>query len=131
MDQPTGLGICAIVLGAVPGAWSRYYLTLFCQRTFGPNFPYGTLIVNVSGCFFMGFFFSLFQGSLGIAPELDLLVRTGFLGAYTTFSTYGYETFSLWQRGQRNASILYGFGSASLGIIAMILGRELAQIWQG
>ncbi|KAF3890846.1 fluoride efflux transporter CrcB [Tolypothrix bouteillei VB521301] len=121
----------AIAIGAIPGALSRYYLTEFCKRTIGTNFPYGTFIINFTGCLLMGFFFTLFQGIKGFPSEIDLLVRTGFCGAYTTFSTYGYDTLTLWRNGKQGATILYWAGSAILAVIAIVLGRYFANVILG
>ncbi|BAY64750.1 CrcB protein [Calothrix brevissima NIES-22] len=131
LQNVTLLGLLAIALGAIPGAVSRYYLTEFCKRYLGTNFPYGTFIINFTGCVLMGFFFTLFQGIKGFPPEIDLFVRTGFLGAYTTFSTYGYDTLILWNNRQQKATILYWVGSATLAVVGIILGTNLAQIILG
>jgi CrcB protein len=122
------LPVLAIAIGAVPGALSRYYLTELCKTAMGTNFPYGTFIINFTGCLLMGFFFTLFQGIKGFPPEIDLLVRTGFLGSYTTFSTYGYDTLTLWRNGKQVATIFYWAGSATLAVVGIILGRYLAKL---
>ncbi|WP_233153807.1 fluoride efflux transporter FluC [Scytonema sp. HK-05] len=62
-------------------------LAIAIGAAIGTNFPYGTFIINFTGCLLMGFFFTLFKGIKEFPSEIDLLVRTGFLGAYTTFST--------------------------------------------
>lgn len=131
LQNITLFGILAIAIGAIPGAVSRYYITEFCKKNIGLNFPYGTFIINVTGCLLMGFFFTLFKGIKGFPPEIDLLVRTGFLGSYTTFSTYGYDTFTLWRNGKQAATIYYWAGSTMLGLIGIILGRYIAQLIVG
>lgn len=128
MQDAAFLPVLAIAIGAVPGALSRYYLTEFCKRVMGTNFPYGTFIINFTGCLLMGFFFTLFKGLKGFPPEIDLLVRTGFLGSYTTFSTYGYDTLTLWRNGKQVATIFYWAGSATLAVVGIILGRYLAKL---
>ncbi len=125
MENINLLGIIAIAIGAVPGALSRYYLTEFCKSRMGTQFPYGTFIINFTGCLFMGFFFTLFSQIKGFPPAIDLLVRTGFLGSYTTFSTYGYDTLTLWRNGKVGATIVYWVGSAILAVIGIELGRSL------
>lgn len=127
----TLLGVLAIAIGAIPGAVSRYYLTEFCKKAIGTNFPYGTFIINFTGCLLMGFFFTLFKGIPGFPPEMDLLIRTGLLGSYTTFSTYGYDTFSLWRSRQKGATIFYWLGSAVLAVVGIILGQFLAKLIVG
>lgn len=120
--------VIAITMGAIPGAMSRYYLTEFCKKAIGKNFPYGTLLINFTGCLLMGFFFTLFKEIPGFPPNLDLMVRTGFLGSYTTFSTYGFDTFALWENGKKGATIFYWIGSATLAIIGILLGRYFANL---
>jgi fluoride exporter len=131
LKDVTFFAVLAIAIGAIPGALSRYYLTEFCKKAIGTNFPYGTFIINFTGCLLMGFFFTLFKGIKGFPPEIDLLVRTGFLGSYTTFSTYGYDTFTLWRNRKKGATIFYWAGSAVLAVFGIILGRYLAKLIVG
>ena len=77
----------AIASGAVFGALSRFYLTEWSKAKFGTKFPYATFVINLTGCLAMGFFFTISQRLTGYPNELDVLIRTGFLGSYTTFST--------------------------------------------
>lgn len=119
----------AISLGAVVGALSRYYITLWFANRFGTAFPYGTFFINVTGCLAMGFFITLaFERVSAVAPEVRLMVATGFLGAYTTFSTYGLETNVLWRDRSYSLAVFYWAGSAILGVIAVQLGMILARI---
>lgn len=119
----------AISLGAVVGALSRYYITLWFANRFGTAFPYGTFFINVTGCLAMGFFITLvFERVSAVAPEVRLMVATGFLGAYTTFSTYGLETNVLWRDRSYSLATFYWAGSAILGVIAVQLGMILARI---
>ena len=122
------LNLIAIAIGAVPGALSRYYITEWCKKVFGSKFPYGTFLINITGCFVMGFFVTLISGIKGFPIELRLLVATGFLGAYTTFSTYGFDTLTLWRRGNLALTSFYWAGSAIFGVIAVALGIGLAQL---
>ncbi len=119
----------AISLGAVAGALSRYYITLWFANRFGTAFPYGTFFINITGCLAMGFFITLaFERVLAVAPEVRLMVATGFLGAYTTFSTYGLETNVLWRDRSYSLAVFYWAGSAILGVIAVQLGAILSRI---
>jgi fluoride exporter len=131
LQSITLLSLLAIAVGAIPGAASRYYLTEFCKRAIGTKFPYGTFIINITGCLLIGFCFTLFKGIPGFPPEIDLLVRTGFLGSYTTFSTYGYDTLSLWRNNQPGATLFYWAGSAILAVLAIALGRYVAILVMG
>lgn len=118
----------AISLGAVAGALSRYYITLWFANRFGTAFPYGTFFINITGCLAMGFFITLaFERVATIGPEVRLMVATGFLGSYTTFSTYGLETNVLWRDRSYSIAAFYWAGSAILGVIAVQLGVILAR----
>ncbi len=117
----------AIALGAVPGALSRYYLTRWCIQWFGLGFPYGTLVVNLSGALAMGFFATFTMERAIVSPDLRALVAVGFLGAYTTFSTYALDTTTLLQSGEWAKSLTYWSGSAILGVFCLELGSALAR----
>ncbi len=134
MPDPAGLNLAAIraplavSLGAVAGALSRYYVGLWFVQRLGVRFPYGTLFINLSGCLVMGFFMTLAVERFDlIAPEIRLLIAVGFLGSYTTFSTYGLETVNLLQMGQGGAALAYWLGSAVLGVLSLALGQLLAR----
>ncbi|MCJ2544623.1 fluoride efflux transporter CrcB [Thermostichus vulcanus] len=120
----------AISLGAIGGSLSRYYLSLWFAQHFGSSFPYGTLAINLSGCLVMGWFMTLAMERAEIPPEARLLLGVGFLGSYTTFSTYELDSFSLWQQHRFNISLLYWLGSALLGAVAMEIGILLARLWR-
>ncbi|MCC5617520.1 fluoride efflux transporter CrcB [Nostoc sp. CHAB 5836] len=126
MSEPV-INAIAISLGAVPGALGRYYITELSKKLFGNTFPYGTLIINITGCFCMGFFMTLISGIANFPTELMLMVATGFLGTYTTFSTYGFDTLTLWRHGKVGVTTFYGVGSAIFGLIGIQLGAMLAR----
>ncbi|BAQ64893.1 fluoride efflux transporter CrcB [Geminocystis sp. NIES-3709] len=115
-----------ISIGAILGALSRYYLTVYFSRH-SQVFPFGTLIINISGCFFMGIIAFLSQ-ELIVSIPFQLLFVTGFLGSYTTFSTYILESSNLWRNNKKKHSILYWIGSVILGIIALELGINLTKV---
>ncbi len=117
----------AISLGAIPGALSRYYLTLFCARWLGTGFPYGTFLTNITGALVMGFFVTLTLERTITSPELRLLLAVGFLGSYTTFSTYALDTSILLQSGNKGLAMLYWLGSATLGVLGLEIGSFLAR----
>ncbi|BAU07454.1 chromosome condensation protein CrcB [Fischerella major NIES-592] len=117
-----------ISLGAVPGALSRYYLTLFFGRWLGIGFPYGTLFINITGAFLMGLFTTI-ASKLSIPIAVQMLVSVGFLGSYTTFSTYALDTSNLLRTRDYQAALLYWFGSPLLGFISIELGIFLAKMF--
>lgn len=130
LQQPTIRNPIAVSLGAIAGALSRYYLSLWFAQRFGTSFPYGTFFINISGCLAMGFFFTLALERVAIiSPELRLLVAVGFLGAYTTFSTYALDTVTLVDNQNFILAGSYLAGSAILGIISIQLGVILARLW--
>jgi CrcB protein len=118
-----------ISLGAILGANARYWLGGWAAERFGTTFPYGTLIINVTGSLILGFFITLVTDRFMTDPRWRLLVAIGFLGAYTTFSTYTYESVNLILSGQVWMGLLDLFGSSILGAAAVtagiLLGRAL------
>ncbi|MDX2096783.1 MAG: fluoride efflux transporter CrcB [Leptolyngbyaceae cyanobacterium bins.59] len=117
-----------IAMGAIPGAIVRYALTEWMKAKFGDRFPYGTFVINLTGCFLAGLCFILLTRFPQYPKELDLLIRIGFLGSYTTFSTYGYDTLTLSRKNNRMAGV-YWAGSAILGFLAVYLGIGVAMLW--
>jgi CrcB protein len=115
-----------IALGAIPGALSRYYLTLICAQRFNGDFPFGTLLINLSGAFGMGFSATVLQ-KMSTEQWLNGLITVGFLGAYTTFSTYALDFANLLKLGNFKRGLLYGLGSPVGGFLAVEMGIALAQ----
>lgn len=113
-------------LGAIPGALSRYYVTMFFAQWFGTRFPFGTLFANLTGAFVIGLFTTYLLERAIAAPDLRLLVAVGFLGSYTTFSTYMLDTVNLWQTSGW-VGIGYWLGSPILGVVGLQLGSLLAK----
>lgn len=129
LRQPAVRNPIAVSFGAIAGALSRYYLSLWFAQRFGVGFPYGTFFINLTGCFAMGFFVTLaLERVAKIPPEVRLLVAVGFLGSYTTFSTYGLDTITLLRNRTFLEAGLYWVGSAILGIICVQLGMILARL---
>lgn len=116
-----------ISLGAVLGANARYWLGGWAAEKFGAAFPYGTLIINLTGSFVLGLFVTLITDRFLVDPNWRLLIAIGFLGSYTTFSTYTYESVNLMLSGQPGLGLLNLFGSSILGALAAIAGIVLAR----
>lgn len=111
-----------ISLGAVLGANLRYWVGGWAAERFGTSFPYGTLIINLGGSFILGLFITLAMERLLIDPCWRILVAVGFLGSYTTFSSYTYESVNLILKGQAWLGLIYLFGSSFLGGLAVLAG---------
>lgn len=114
-------------LGAIPGALSRYYMTIWFSQWLGTGFPFGTFAINLSGTLLMGFVATLAVERI-IAPDMQLLIATGFLGSYTTFSTYMLDTSVLLRVGNRMKALFYWAGSVVLGGICLEIGIVLARM---
>jgi CrcB protein len=120
-----------IACGGGAGAILRYLAAGWGQRLTDGAFPLGTLLVNLSGCLLIGFIGSMFAGPAIVREEYRLAILVGFLGGFTTFSTFGFETFALlsereWWHAAGNVAI-----SNVLGLFAVWLGFKLALYWQG
>jgi len=118
----------AVCLGAVPGALIRYYLTIWFLQKVGTNFPYGTFVINLSGTFMMGLFTTLTLQRVTLPFNLQLMVTAGFLGSYTTFSTYMLDTSNLLRTRKRVVALFYWAGSAVLGWLSLEAGSCLARM---
>jgi CrcB protein len=116
-----------ISIGAILGANARYWLSGWAAEKFGAAFPYGTLVVNLTGCFALAVFVTLVTDRFLIDPHWRLLITIGFFGSYTTFSTYTYESVNLILNGQPWLGLLNLFGSSILGALAAIAGILLAR----
>ena len=114
--------ILAVALGGAAGALARHGVSTAVAAAFGPRFPLGTLVVNVAGSFAMGWLFALFAERVHVSPEMRLLVMTGLLGAFTTFSTFSVETLALLHAGRW----LAGAANVVLGVALC-----LAAAWLG
>jgi CrcB protein len=117
-----------IGLGGWLGAYSRYRLGLAIAERWGTTFPWATALINVTGCLALGFFGTwAVARAVPLATEWRLLIAVGFLGAYTTFSTFGFETLQLVRNGQMTAAILYVAGSVGIGLLAVWIGAQCAR----
>ena len=110
-----------IVAGAIVGAPLRYFIGARMQEWAGLGFPWGTLLVNVIGCLLIGLVLGL-ADERGMSREARLLLVTGFLGSYTTFSAFGFETFQLLRDGDTGKAIAYVLASNLLGLAAVWAG---------
>lgn len=105
------------------GAIARYAVSLLMARVPSGDFPLGTFVANIGGCFVLGFLASLFAGRLNMEPNIRLMLTTGIIGSFTTFSTFEYETQRLVETGawalaafNAAASLLAGFAAVQIGV---------------
>jgi CrcB protein len=119
--------LLCIACGGGLGAVLRYAVSLGCQRLAGGVFPVGTLTVNVTGCLLIGFLGALLSGPFLLRDELRLGLLVGALGGFTTFSTFGWETFALLNDGEWSRAAANVVGSNVLGLGALWLGYRLAE----
>ena len=118
-----------LILGSAGfiGTLARYYLQGIVQSSAGSTFPFGTMVVNVSGCFILGFLNELFTERFLIDPQWRIFFTIGFCGAFTTFSTLAIETFNLTERNELWHATANVFFSILLGLIFLWLGILLAR----
>ena len=116
-----------IGLGAVLGASARYFLSGYVAKSFASSFPYGTLLINISGSLLLGFFPVLTGERLLVDARWRLLIAIGFCGSYTTFSSYAFETFALFEQGQWLLVAWNIFASNLFCLAAVLTGAALAR----
>jgi CrcB protein len=117
----------AIAIGGVLGCWARYSMTNLMQAIYGRDFPYATLSINILACFMMGFLFVETLERLTISPVLRIGILTGFIGGFSTFSTFAMETLLLAEQGEASKSLLYVALSLLLGMLATFGGAFIAR----
>jgi CrcB protein len=115
-----------VALGGVLGTLARYALGGWIQERAGTWLPWGTLTINVIGSFVLGVVVQSAQ-AMPIPPERRGFLTVGFCGAFTTFSTYAYETIALLQHGELARAALYALGSLAVGLLALVLGLAAGQ----
>jgi len=115
------------MLGGSLGALMRFIISSSVTEKFGSDFPYGTLTVNVLGSFAMGFLAMFLVERMGLDPLLRLGIFVGFLGAFTTFSTFSMETLNLFEQGESLRALVNMFISVSLSVLAVWLGVILGK----
>jgi fluoride exporter len=117
----------AVAVGAAAGGVSRYYLSLAVYSRTGAAFPWGTLLVNVTGSLLLGFLMRYALATPSLSTEMRLLLTTGFCGGYTTFSTFSYETAMLLEDGLYERAAMYALGSVIVALLATVCGFILAR----
>ncbi|PWK69744.1 fluoride efflux transporter CrcB [Aminobacter sp. AP02] len=121
------LHLSLVAVGGAIGASLRHVVNLLALRLMGPNFPWGTMVINIVGSFAMGLFIGWLARRGGASNELRLFVATGILGGFTTFSAFSLDFATLWERGSALPALGYAFASVISAILALFLGLWLAR----
>jgi CrcB protein len=117
--------VVVLSIGGALGVNARYWLGVWMSQWTSPRFPWATVTINVSGSFAIGFLTTALARWLP-HPQARLFVLVGFLGGYTTFSTFEFESLTLWERGEVRLAMLNVAGSVVAGLVAVSLGVVLA-----
>ena len=117
-----------IALGGALGSVARYWVGTSASDRLGIRFPYGTLIVNLSACLLIGLSMEILNRHTNVNPAFRYLIPIGFIGAYSTFSTFEWEMFSNLNSGAFWIALLYVATSLVLGLVAVALGAALGRV---
>jgi len=112
------------VFGAV-GTLARYGLQGLVQVRAGSTFPWGTLLINLTGCFFLGLIGQMMLNRMMVSSELRVAIAVGFFGGYTTFSSFGWEAAKMLEAGEWLRSLAYVAASVGLGLLLSVAGIRL------
>ena len=116
-----------IALGGALGSIARYWVGSAITSRLGVRFPWGTVVINLTACVILGFILTFLGKRAGMSPAWFYLVPVGFVGAYSTFSTYEWESFALVRAGAFPLAALYAVGSLILGLGAVWFGMLAAE----
>ena len=119
--------VLALSVGGVVGVNARYWLGMWIGRWASPIFPWATFVINVSGAFVIGFL-GLVLARWSPSSPVRLLAITGFLGGYTTFSSFAWEGVGLYEKHEFALAVSYLLGSVTAGFVAVLLGMALARV---
>lgn len=114
--------ILLVGAGGFAGSVARFLSQQLISRYYPSSFPWGTFLVNVTGCFIIGLIYALSQKGNLVSPEMRLLLATGFCGGFTTFSSFAYENITLMRDGEMLYTFLYVASSIILGFLAAYVG---------
>ncbi|HEV8447124.1 MAG TPA: fluoride efflux transporter CrcB [Gemmatimonadaceae bacterium] len=118
--------IAAVAVGGALGSVVRYLVGAFIQGRVATPFPVGTFAVNISGSLLLGFLMRLGLETTALGPEMRFFLTTGFCGGYTTFSTFSYETFRLFEDGEYGTAGFYVASSVVLALLGCAIGMSVA-----
>jgi len=119
--------ILIVGIGGGAGSIARYLCQKWINESYQHSFPLSTFLVNLTGCFLIGFLYGMGERNSIMSHQIRLLLMTGFCGGYTTFSAFALENFNLLRAGQNWIFLLYALGSVALGIVAVFIGTILTK----
>lgn len=119
------LGVFFVAVGGAIGSAARYLVGGWFANRFGPSFPYGTFVINVTGSFIIGLFLAFAHERVSLNPYWRLFFAVGVVGGYTTFSTFEYESVRLLQDGEMLLGSVYLVGSVVTGAVGAVAGIAL------
>lgn len=117
-----------VFLGGGIGSVLRWFTGLACMRLFGTHFPFGTLAVNIIGCFVMGLFFRVLPFPEAGTGDIRPLLMTGLLGGFTTFSAFALDSAALWMRNEPGLALAYVALSVGVSLLGAALGLILGKL---
>ena len=117
-----------VSIGAIVGANARWVISRYAARLLGPVFPYGTLIINIAGSLIVGFFIIWTTERVLVDPRWRLLIVVGFCGAFSTFSSYAFETMAYFEQGQWALMVANVLSNNLLCLGAVLAGMVLARV---
>ena len=120
--------IVAVAAGGAIGSVARYVVGIGSGKLFGVAFPWGTLIINVTGSLLIGVFVALFASRWDLSQAMRIFLTVGICGGYTTFSTFSLDAYYLIERGQTWASFAYMIGSVVLSVSALIVALRIVRV---
>ena len=120
--------VLAVAVGGAIGSVARYLVAIGSGKIFGINFPWGILIINVTGSFLIGVFVGLFATKWDLPQSVRIFLTVGICGGYTTFSTFSLDSYYLMERGQLLMTLAYIVGSVVLSICALVGGLYLTRV---
>lgn len=123
-------GYVWVGVGGLLGSVTRYWLSAYITARTGSHFPLGTFLINVSGALLIGFLSSVGADRGLLSPHVRLALTTGFLGGYTTFSTFSLEAIRLFQGGSVLLASLYVLGSVLAGLSGAFIGLSIGRAWR-
>lgn len=116
-----------VAAGGALGSVARYFVNVAAGRLAGPDFPWGTLTVNIVGSFVMGFLIALMALKVQVSQEMRAFLTTGILGGFTTFSAFSLDFATLVERREAGLAALYVLGSVGLSLVAIFAGLKLGR----